>query len=231
MNWLSKLTALVLPYTCVLCHGRATDKDLCAACASELPWLKAGCVKCALPLENSAQKLCGVCQQENPHYDATIALFDYANPIAQLVSQFKFHQKLVYGKLFAQLLTEKLAQQKKALPQVLIPIPLHPKRLQERGYNQALELLRPIAKHFKIPIDYKNLQRTRATVQQSLIHADKRKSNVKNAFALQKALRYKHVGLVDDVMTTGHTVDECAKLLKRQGVEKVTVIVIARTRL
>lgn len=223
----------LLPYNCVLCHGKAESKDLCSACAKELPWLENNCKQCALPLGGSAQAICGECQTEKPYYDRTIALFNYAEPINNMVSSFKFHKKLLYGNLFGKLLITKLQHhyQIESKPELLLPIPLHASRLRERGYNQALELARPLSKALNIKIDYHTLERTRATAQQSLTAEGQRKANVKGAFALIKPLLAKHVAIIDDVVTTGHTVNECSRILKNSGVETITVFAIARTGL
>jgi ComF family protein len=225
------LEKILLPYYCVLCHEKAEGQDLCAPCAAELPDIEQACPRCAMPLRGETSRECGACQQNPPDYDRTIALFSYQDPIIKMVSQFKFHEKLLYGRLFSQLLIKKIRQQQLELPELLIPIPLHSSRLRERGYNQALELAKPLAKFFHLKLNYRDLVRTRVTQQQSTIKKNDRASNVKNAFAVRQKISAKHVGLIDDVMTTGHTVNECANVLKKQGVEKVTVFAVARTDL
>ena len=114
------------------------------------------------------------------------------------------------------------------LPQVIIPIPMHNKRLKQRGYNQALELSRIFASHYQLPLDYSSLVRHRYTQLQAEMNASKRQQNVKNAFLLKQAISYSHIVLVDDVMTTGSTVNEAAKVLKKSGVKRVDIWTIAR---
>jgi ComF family protein len=224
---------LILPYTCVLCHAKGDHNDLCRACAAELPLLQNTCLQCALPLEGNTDQHCGACQTHSPYYDHTIALFDYADPVKQMITQFKFHQQLLYATIFGKMLVEKIRStfNDAFQPMCLMPVPLHPSRLRERGYNQALELARSISKPLRLPIDYRSLVRTRMTEQQSLTAEDKRQTNVHNAFALTKPMNGEHIVLVDDVMTTGHTINECSRLLKKNGVQKITVLTIARTRL
>jgi ComF family protein len=228
---LNTLEKTLLPHYCVLCHEKAEEQDLCPPCAAELPHIEQACPQCAMPLAGEITTSCGACQDNPPYYDRTIALFYYQDPIIKMVSQFKFHDKLLYGKLFSTLLIDKIKAQQEALPDLLLPIPLHASRLRERGFNQALELARPLAKIFSLKLNYRDLLRTRATQQQSMIEKNDRASNVKNAFTLRQKISAKHVGLIDDVMTTGHTLNECAKVLKKQGVEKVTVFAVARTSL
>lgn len=227
-----ELIKFFLPAVCVLCHGPAKNNDLCNACSRDLPWLEHVCKRCALPLL-SAQMQCGKCQHTPPYYTATVALFQYAEPIINMLSKFKFHQQLLYGNLFSHLLIEKLRAyyQNESLPELFIPVPLHASRLRERGYNQALELARPLAKAFKVKLNYVDLIRNRKTMQQSLITENQRQANVRGAFTLTKQLPIKHVALVDDVITTAYTINECSKILKSNGIEKITVLAIARTSL
>jgi ComF family protein len=224
---------ILLPYHCVLCHEKANDRDLCAACALELPPIQKhkSCQQCAMPLNGETTERCGACQKNPPAYDRTIALFYYQEPITHMLRQFKFHDKLLYGKLFSTLLIEKINIELPAedLPELLLPIPLHASRLSERGYNQALELAKPLAKALKIKLNYRDLIRTRSTQQQATTEKEERYTNVKGAFSLDKTLTAQHVALIDDVITTGHTVNECAKILKHQGIKKVTVFSVART--
>lgn len=225
----SKLTESVLPYTCLLCQSKAKDYDLCAHCLQSFPRIENPCLQCGFPLSFN-HSVCGRCQSEPPDYDRTMALFSYQDPLPSLISQFKFHQKLFYGALFGFLFAQALQKNvQEDLPEVLIPVPLHSSRLSERGYNQALELAGPISRLTKIPLESQILIRTRATAQQATLIQENRQKNVKKAFEVRKKLSYSHVGLVDDVMTTGHTLNECARVLKLAGVQKVTLLVIART--
>ncbi len=113
-------------------------------------------------------------------------------------------------------------------PQVIIPVPLHDSKIANRGFNQALELAKPIAKHFQIPIDAQFLRRTKNSVSQSGLNAKQRQTNVKNSFSISANTQYQSVILFDDVMTTAATANECAKTLKRYGVKNIDVWVCAR---
>jgi ComF family protein len=188
-----------------------------------------------LGLDDAPQR-CGACLDQAPAYDATFAAVDYAAPVDQLVIALKFGSRLAMAPLFAKTMRDALLRTPTGkLPDVLLPIPLGAGRLQRRGYNQALEIAKPLSKALGIPLQARWLQRSRDTHAQSSLHPDERKKNVRNAFALAPEhidhLQDLHVGLIDDVMTTGETLHEVAATLKAHGVARVTNFVFARTLL
>ena len=191
----------------------------------DLPLAISGCKQCGQP--SAAQPHCSACIQRPPPYDRLFALCYYQAPIIRLITGLKFHRQLGYAQLLGELLAESLRVE--SLPEVLIPVPLHPERLRERGYNQALELARPIAKRFKIPLDIYSCKRIRSTAHQMHVPAAERHKNVQHAFAINSAFRAKHVALIDDVVTTGHTIAELSRVLRQQGVQQIDVICCART--
>ncbi len=229
---LTQLSYKLLPATCIVCRLPAKQTlDLCPLCLGDLPWLKNNCYQCALPLEATKNTtLCGECLQQRPSFAQTIALFHYAPPIDHLLKQLKFYQHLVNAKILGTLMTRKITEvyQEQSLPQIIIPIPLHHKRLQQRGYNQALELARPIAKALRIKIDKFNCQRHRATIPQVSLSAKQRKQNLHNAFTI-KNLAATHIAIVDDVMTTGTTITAFSSALRKAGAIKIDIWVCART--
>ena len=231
---LTEFSYQLLPATCIICQLPAKQKvDLCPWCERDLPWLKHCCYRCALPLKtNENSLLCGACLQQQPPFERSIALFNYATPIDNLLKQLKFHQRLVNAKILGALMARKIASsyQKQALPEIIIPIPLHPRRLRQRGYNQALELARPIANYLHIKIDKFNCRRHRYTEAQFSLNAKQRKQNLRNAFTIKK-LPATHIAIVDDVMTTGSTIKEFSYALCNAGAIKVDVWVCARTTL
>lgn len=234
--WLSQVQNWLLPGACVLCSCNLNRPvDLCEACESELPWLSSACMCCAQPfsLKDSENQICGACVQTPPFFNRTISMFCYQEPIKKLIAGVKFQQKLIYTKLLGELFAKQLSvvYRKENLPECIIPVPLHPKRLRERGYNQALELARPIAKALNIKLDYQSCERVLATQPQTELPASQRYVNVKQAFILKATLRFKHVAVLDDVVTTGHTVNELSKILSSAGVEKIDVWCCARTDL
>jgi ComF family protein len=217
----------LLPPRCLLCgasgHG---DSDLCADCAAELPRNQRCCARCALPLAVPAA-LCGHCQRRPPPWDGAWVPFRYGWPLNPLETRFKFGHDLAAGRVLArQWLAEEPAT---PLPALLLPVPLHRTRLRQRGYNQALELARPLARHFALPLRHDVLRRVRATHAQTELDAVARRRNVHGAFALREGVALPaHVAVLDDVMTTGATLAECARVLKDAGVARVDVWALAR---
>ncbi|HXD84146.1 MAG TPA: ComF family protein [Rudaea sp.] len=218
----------VLPPHCLLCGLRSdTTRDLCAACAGDVVRNRVCCPRCALPLDAPAP-LCGECLQSEPPFAAAFVPFVYASPLDQLETRFKFGRSLAAGRVLSELWIDVARENPPAIPQVLIPVPLHPARLRERGYNQALELAKPVARAFAISLHNDVLERTRATPAQSNLDADARHKNLRGAFAVNAASLPQHVVVFDDVMTTGTTLRECARTLVRAGVERVDVWALAR---
>jgi ComF family protein len=247
------LPAALWPPHCLLCgEAGAGGRDLCAECAAALPWNRGVCRRCALPAASCGRALgpdafpdentgpqgptteetvCSECREHPPPYTTTFAAFRYAFPLDRLVPRFKFHADLAAGRLVAQLLGDALAgagvATRAARPDAVVPLPLHRARLRERGDDQALELARPLARRFALPLRTDVLRRTRATVAQTGLHARERRRNLRGAFAVAAALPA-HVALVDDVMTTGATLAEAARVLRAAGVARVDVWVAAR---
>jgi ComF family protein len=220
---------------CVLCDTHITGNiSLCEPCLEDLPRIKIGCYQCGLPLQHDLNAtLCGQCQQSRPPVDYLISSLQYDYPVGYLVSQLKFQRNLTYAKIFSHLLLTTLQKHYVSslseLPEIIIPIPLHKKRIRERGFNQALEIARPIAKKLTLPLSINTVQRSRYTQAQSLLTATERRKNLQHSFTLTKSISAKHIVLLDDVVTTGTTVYELAALLKKSGVEKVGVWTVARS--
>ena len=202
--------------------------DLCADCRADLPYHGHACVSCALPL--STGEVCGACLRRPPPHRRARSLFTYREPAIPLILRAKYHGKLDAVRILGGMMAE-AAVAWAPPPEVLIPVPLHRSRLRERGYNQALELARPIARRLRIPIDAKSCVRIRPTAAQTGLPAAERARNVRGVFALRGPLEAKRVAIVDDVMTTGHTVAELARVLRKAGVEEVSVWVCARAGL
>ncbi len=226
ISW-RRLRHFVLPLRCLLCgDAGAAGLDLCAACADELPRNRSCCARCALPLAVPAQ-LCGECLRRPPPWDAAWAPFRYGWPLDRLESRYKFGRDLAAGRVLATLWQRE--PRPVELPQLFVPVPLHRHRLRQRGYNQALELAVPLARALAIPLHRDALQRLRHTDAQTELDAVHRRRNVRGAFALRQGIALPaHVALLDDVMTTGATLAECARVLKRAGVQRVDVWALAR---
>lgn len=230
----STLSAL-LPCACQLC-GQESNLLVCSACqARYLSRQIPRCQQCALPLPpNAGTTHCGDCLQHAPAFDQTIVACDYAAPQDQLVLALKFGHQLALAPLFADLLCRTIiAQPTPTLPDLLCAVPLGARRLADRGFNQATEIARPLSRQLGIPLQRQLLKRIRETSQQSSLAPDARVRNVKQAFSLDEAalesVQGAHIGVVDDVITTGMTLHEIATMLKRFGARKVTNYVFART--
>lgn len=220
---------LVLPPRCLLCGAAGADGlDLCAGCRGDLAANAPCCPRCAMPLATPAPA-CGQCLRREPPFARAWAPFRYAHPLDLLEARFKFRADLAAGRVLSSLMIERAASDAPDLPELLIPIPLHAARLRERGYNQALELLRPLAQTFGVPLRANALVRVRATPPQTGLDAVARRRNLRGAFAVaSNASLPAHVALFDDVMTTGATLREAAQTLLRAGVARVDVWALAR---
>jgi ComF family protein len=222
-----QLQRFVLPWRCLLC-GAVGDHgiDLCVDCAAEFPRNRSCCTRCALPLATPAA-MCGECLRRAPSWDSAWAPFRYGWPLDRLESRFKFGRDLAAGRVLSTLWRRERCPVD--LPQLLLTVPLHRSRLQQRGYNQALELARPLACELGVPIRQEVLQRLRRTDAQTELDALGRRRNVRGAFAMHSGIELPaHIAILDDVMTTGATLAECARVLKRAGVQRVDVWALAR---
>ena len=223
---LSRLVDNILPARCFVCRQPAQPRiALCTHCHNGLPYNHTACSNCARPLADHGL-VCGHCQQIPPYYDQAIAPLLYQDDVRQLILELKFQEKLRNARLLAQLFHEKLPAAER--PELLIPVPLHRKRLRERGYNQSLELAKELGKLTGIPIDSQSTRRSRYTERQADLPLKDKKGNVKNAFEIAGSPMASHVAIIDDVMTSGHTVDELARVLKQAGIEQVDIWAIGR---
>ena len=217
------------PPHCLVCgEGGDGGRDCCRACADALPWNPIACPLCALPLPAPAVA-CGACLRRRPPLGAVTAACLYSPPLDRLLPRFKFHGDLAAGRLLAQWMLDACAGLPR--PDALVPVPLHRARLRSRGYDQALELARPLARALRVPLCADVLQRRRATAPQSELSALQRRRNVRAAFVVRDHIPLPaHVVLVDDVMTTGATLHAAAIALRRAGVRRVDAWVCARVR-
>ena len=171
---------------------------------------------------------CGECQKHPPAYDFTRAAFRYATPVDRLIQNLKYHGRLELSRVFGGYLVQHLMILDDPLPDVIVPVPLHASRLRERGYNQSLEIARFVAKRLRVPIERGQARRIRPTAPQAELTRDERKKNVHGAFTSSTAFAGQRVAIVDDVMTSGHTVNALAESLLQSGARDVRVWVVAR---
>jgi ComF family protein len=227
----------MLPSSCALC-GASGEEALCRDChARFFSTHRRRCTRCALPLAHAAEThTCGDCLAHPPAFDATMVAADYAPPIDQMVLALKFAGRLALAPLCARLLHAASLQPLSDAPErpsCLIAVPLGPQRLRERGFNQSLEIAGPLARALGIPLERRLALRHRDTEAQARLHPDERRQNIRGAFAIAPdaaaRIRGRHIGVVDDVITTGQTLNELAATLKRYGALRVTNFVFART--
>ena len=224
MNIRAKIELALPAQPCLLCGAASRNGAWCLPCDAALPYLTAQhCPVCALPTLNGAT--CGRCLKHAPQFDRTAAVFAYAFPLNKLVQALKFNEQL----LLAQQLANKLTQRIKIHPDCIVAMPLHPARLRERGFNQSLELARWLAHDLDIPLLNHACQRVRDTPPQSALPWKDRGRNMRKAFTCTEDLSGKHVAVVDDVMTSGASVNALAHALRQAGAREVSAWVIART--
>lgn len=217
----------LLPATCVLCS--APGQSMCFACQQSLPILSHHCPRCAKFLSETIH--CGACQKNPPPFDLMHALFPYESPIIQLIIALKFQHQLSHANVLSLDFINAIQTHwyiNKPLPDLIIPVPLHPKRLQERGFNQALEIAKPIARALHLPIDTHGLQRCLYTAPQSGLTAEERKQNIANAFKTHRRYDGLTIALLDDVVTTGQTITACSHALMKSGAKRIHVWCAAR---
>jgi ComF family protein len=230
-GWLLRVQGLVLPPNCVLCgeRGQPPMLDLCPPCAADLELNGCACQRCAAPLAGTTSTLmCGRCLRRPPRFDSAFAPFRYAYPLDQLLRAFKYRGILSYGRVLGSLLASHVCARGGPLPERIIPVPLHPSRHRERGFNQASELALPVSRRLNVPLDERLCRRIRATVDQTELDARLRRRNVRRAFEVVGSTKLRHVALLDDVLTTGSTASELARVLKRAGVRTVEIWAVAR---
>lgn len=225
---ISDFLDLLLPRRCLLC-GAAAAEALCAGCAADLPLpLGAACPRCAAPLAAPAPA-CADCLRHPPAFDATQVALRYTYPVDRLIQQLKFGGHHAFRRLAtADFLAARLLAGPHPAGEVIVPVPLSRQRLAERGFNQALEIARPLARALGLPIDATSLVRVRETPPQSRLPWRARRANVRRAFDCHGDFAGKSVVVVDDVMTSGATLDAVARVLKDHGASRVTNWVAAR---
>ena len=230
MELAHKLLSHLFPSRCIFCHKTLAQAiEICPDCYTSLPHNESCCLRCALPLPDGLgdSVICGRCISKTPAFDYAHSLFRYEDDVIGLVHQLKFGEKISHARSIGEMLSARLLQTGES-PDCLLPVPLHHSRLRQRGFNQSIEISRVIAKRSGIPLEYDAVVRHRRTSAQTGLDAKQRKKNIRGAFTLVQAIDYQHVLIIDDVMTTGATVEELARVLKKSGVERVGVLSIAR---
>jgi ComF family protein len=229
---LDAIARWLFPPRCALCGEPCAGPDLCPGCRADLPVIGGACRRCGEPL--AAGTLCIACRRHPPPMGRTLAPLHYAFPADWLLTELKFNARLWHGPLLAGIIVDLLADALAELlaeppsAAVVIPVPLHRRRLTARGYNQALEIARPLARRLGCRLEDGLVVRARATREQSALSARARRRNVAGAFRLRGPAEFGHAVIVDDVVTTGATTREIGALLRRAGCARVSVVAAAR---
>lgn len=201
-------------------------RTLCPGCREGLPWHDAPqCPRCATPTPNG--EVCGACLKHPPTFDRAHAALSYLFPLDRLIPRLKYHGALAVAPVLGECLAE--ACETRPRPDRLVAMPLHAARIRERGFNHATEIAREVAKRLELPLDAGSCRRVRDTPAQMGLPHDARRRNLRGAFACAAGLGGLHIGVIDDVMTTGTSLNELAATLKQAGAREVSCWVAART--
>lgn len=226
--WIKNILFKLFPAECLLCGQRLSgQRELCHFCRPTLTELPDGCRCCARPL-GTPGALCAGCQRQPPSFDRIWARYRYQQPLAHLLHQFKFNADLAAGRVLAHALADRLLPLEN-VPDLLLPVPLSNRRLRQRGFNQAVEIGRVLSARLQIPLLWDRLEKIRETPDQLGLNRAARLRNLNGAFRLSQPVQARQVALIDDVVTTGATAEQLARLLKNAGVERVEVWALART--
>lgn len=228
INYRLKINQLLFPQACMLCAAPAGGEfALCPECLQDLPWqTPSACPQCGLSSHDS--QLCGSCLSSTSAFDRTHALFNYAYPIAQILQRYKYRQALHIAQSFSTLMLQRFYGISGF--DRIIPMPLHPRRLAERGFNQSLEIARLLNKQLHGTLDTASCQRIRFSPPQASLPLKARVKNMRGAFRCEQRFDGQRVLLIDDVMTTGASLHALAATVKAAGASHVECWVVARTQ-
>jgi ComF family protein len=220
----------LLPQACFLCGARSVGQQICPDCDADLPRLtRACCPQCALPTRDA--EVCGDCLRHGPAFDRTLATYRYAFPLDALIQQFKYAGISQLSAFFAEKMAQRIALEDLTQYPIdyLIPMPLHSSRLAHRGYNQAAEIARRLSPQVGVPWLADACQRIRSTSSQAGLDLATRQHNLRGAFSCHFNLQGKRVALIDDVMTSGSSLNELAEVVRNAGASEIQTWVLART--
>lgn len=225
------IAGLLFPRRCPVCHEAVEDAGelACKICRTRLPYVRTPfCLKCGKPLLMEESEYCGDCRRKKHMFRQGRAPFVYDRLMRESIARYKYSGRREYASFYAEEILRKCAREAVFWKgEVLVPIPLHPSRRRKRGYNQAALLARELSKRCGIPVDEKLLFRTRKTRAQKELNDQERLTNLKNAFSVREGnIPYKNIILIDDIYTTGSTIDEAARVLKENGVQTVFFLCI-----
>lgn len=215
------LVDVLLPGRCRQCGSPCPEGGYCTGCAAGLERHLNPCRICGAPF--TGDDVCGRCQHDPPPFFETIAPFMYAPPVSEDIQKLKYRRRLACGRDLGCLLAAELERRAPVLPDALVPVPLHWKRRFQRGFNQSVEIARPVSHRFQIPIDPGLVQRRVQTTPQVGLKPAQRRKNLRRAFRSKSTQAPASVAIIDDVVTSGSTVREVARCLRGAGVQSICV--------
>ncbi len=224
-----KIMAFLFPNTCPFC-GKVSETEICDACRKKLPFVREPyCMCCGKLIRRDEDEYCYDCGRRSHFYESGRAVWLHSSIVRPSIYQFKYHNRRIYGRVFAREMVNAYGMTiRKWQIAIIIPIPLSKNRRRKRGYNQAELLAKEIGKIMDIPVDTWSLVRKKNTVPQKIMDARGRRKNLQHAFAWNgPRLRGVNVLLIDDIYTTGSTIDAAAKIVKLAGAEKVHFLTVS----
>lgn len=234
-GWIKRVLQFLLPSQCHCCERFLEEgqSGICGECLSKIKWIEPPlCTLCGVPFRSREVEshLCGDCLTRRRYFGKARALGYYEGPLREAIHRWKYEEKHYLTRFFGERLTEGFHRHwQPGTIDLLIPVPLHPRRLRERGFNQALFLVKELSQRTRIPFGKRLLKKRMSTPPQVSLSGEERERGVKNSFyvSMQEKIRGKSVLLIDDVYTTGATVNECAKVLLKAGAQRVEVLTLA----
>lgn len=226
---IKKALELLYPTTCIFC-GEICKKGICESCREKIVYIQEPlCKKCGKPIQSQEKEYCFDCQKRRVHYEQGRSLWLHEKPVSSSIYNFKYKNKRVYGEVYGRELAEQFGTLIRMWKiDVLIPVPIHRKRMRKRGYNQAEIIARELGNRMNIPVDTSVIIRERETMPQKELGQKNRRKNLKKAFRLTgKRMRGKNILLIDDIYTTGSTIEAMAELLKKTKCEKIYFLTIS----
>ena len=223
---------IIFPMQCNLCGNNIETEGMCQVCWKKINWISdPRCEICGAPFTVLLNNICAICLEKKPHFDKAISVFEYDDFSKNIIIKFKHYDSTHLTKYISSLMY--LASKPYVdEAHIIVPIPIHLSRRLKRKYNQSELIAMEISRASGLPYEPRILKKHKKTLSQEELSAQKRKTNVKGSFSINKfykdMIKDKEIILVDDVFTTGSTVNECSKILKKNGVKKVTVITLSK---
>ncbi len=221
-----KVVEVLIPDRCCLCHS-VSKEGYCNNCRLFFPWIRNGCQQCGTSLASGF--LCGQCQKRDSYWNEAIIPFLYTDPISSQIHELKYQGKFSAAAALARMLASTVIKRSSALPDMIIPVPLHSRSLKKRGYNQSTLIARSLGKILGIPINEEVVVKSRYTESQTRLDQGARRANIEGAFDVVKYSHGGSIAVVDDVITSGATIREVCKTLRRSGYDQLSIWAVAKT--